>query len=148
MATSTTIRRPRVSQKQAVSTAGKKPTGRKPVVPKASATKTPARKAVPRKAPLVPMEKPEVTNGKPSGQPKVKFTRLDLSLPKRELTLLRDLKKRAQKLGLEFKKSEILRAGLAHLLAMTDATLRTTLAKVERVEKKVTGKAKKKRGKR
>ena len=51
-----------------------------------------------------------------------------------EHELLSALKQRAKKLGREFKKSEILRAGVAHLVAMADAALMAALAKVERVK--------------
>lgn len=65
---------------------------------------------------------------------KVKLVRATFSFPDHEHALLIDLKKRAKKLGQEFKKSEILRAGIAHLVALADAALVTTLAKVERVK--------------
>ena len=65
---------------------------------------------------------------------KVKLVRATFSFPDHEHDLLIDLKKRAKKLGKEFKKSEILRAGIAHLVALADAALVNTLAKVERVK--------------
>lgn len=65
---------------------------------------------------------------------KVKLVRATFSFPDHEHDLLVDLKKRAKKLGKEFKKSEILRAGIAHLVALADAALVNTLAKVERVK--------------
>jgi len=65
---------------------------------------------------------------------KVKLVRATFSFPDHEHDLLVDLKKRAKKLGKEFKKSEILRAGIAHLVALADTALVSTLAKVERVK--------------
>ena len=65
---------------------------------------------------------------------KVKLVRATFSFPDHEHALLVDLKKRAKKLGKEFKKSEILRAGIAHLVALADTALVNTLAKVERVK--------------
>ena len=65
---------------------------------------------------------------------KVKLVRDNFSIPAHEHVLLADLKKRAKKLGKEFKKSEFLRAGIAHLVSLTDTVLVNTLAKVERVK--------------
>ena len=65
---------------------------------------------------------------------KVKLVRGNYSMPSHEHALLADLKKRAKKLGKEFKKSEFLRAGIAHLVSLTDTVLVNALAKVERVK--------------
>ena len=65
---------------------------------------------------------------------KVKLVKDNFSIPAHEHALLADLKKRAKKLGKEFKKSEFLRAGIAHLVSLTDTVLVNTLAKVERVK--------------
>lgn len=65
---------------------------------------------------------------------KVKLVRGNYSMPAHEHALLADLKKRAKKLGKEFKKSEFLRAGIAHLVSLTDTVLVNALAKVERVK--------------
>ncbi len=83
--------------------------------------------AVTKKASTVPSK----TVSKPK---KVKLVRDNFSLPAHEHALLGDLKKRAKKLGKEFKKSEFLRAGIAHLVALTDSVLVHTLSKVERVK--------------
>ena len=160
MATTTTAKRTRTSQPRTVSTAAKKVVARKTVAKKPAArkvaTKTvaakkpvvaksaPRKSAVPAKSRVIAAKKPAVAPRKAAKPTKVKMVRVGLSLPKHELALLRDLKKRAKKLGQEFKKSHILRAGLAHLLGMTDTVLKGALAKVERVQKKTA----KKRGKR
>ena len=65
---------------------------------------------------------------------KVKLVRGNYSMPAHEHELFVDLKKRAKKLGKEFKKSEFLRAGIAHLVSLTDTVLVNALAKVERVK--------------
>lgn len=65
---------------------------------------------------------------------KVKLVRDNFSIPAHEHALLVELKKRAKKLGKEFKKSEFVRAGIAHLVSLTDTVLVNTLAKVERVK--------------
>lgn len=90
-------------------------------------------KAAATKAAVAKVAKP-VKTARIAKPVKVKVVRAGFSFPKHEYAALVDLKKRAKKLGAEFKKSEILRAGLAHLLDMTDATLRASLAKIERIK--------------
>ncbi len=65
---------------------------------------------------------------------KVKLVRDSFSFPEHEHALLVAMKKRALKLGKEFKKSEILRAGIAHLASLADGALVAMLSKVERVK--------------
>ena len=65
---------------------------------------------------------------------KVKLVRDSFSFPKHEHALLGDIKKRALKQGKEFKKSEVLRAGILHLASLTDSALLALLSKVERVK--------------
>ena len=108
--------------------AAKKPLARKittrvvrPVVA-TQAVSTAARKPVPAKAPNRATLK------------KIKLVRDSFSFPEHEHALLGDMKKRALKLGKEFKKSEILRAGIAHLASLADSALVTVLGKVERVK--------------
>ena len=114
---------------------------------KAVATK-PAVKPVVRKAPVQTVRKSQVVAkasaltrtappAKAKNDPvpkKVKLVRDSFSFPEHEHALLGDMKKRALKLGKEFKKSEILRAGIAHLASLADSALVTVLAKVERVK--------------
>jgi len=64
----------------------------------------------------------------------VKLVRDSFSFPEHEHALLVAMKKRALKLGKEFKKSEILRAGIAHLASLADGALVAMLSKVERVK--------------
>jgi hypothetical protein len=112
--------------RRAVTTTARKPVSTivasnlKPVVAK-SVT------AVTKKTTSTPSKKAE----KPK---KVKLVRDNFSLPAHEHALLSDLKKRAKKLGKDFNKSEFLRAGIAHLVALTDTVLLNTLSKVERVK--------------
>ena len=75
-----------------------------------------------------------VSNTKIAKPKKVKLVRDNFSLPAHEHALLGDLKKRAKKLGKDFKKSEFLRAGIAHLVSLTDTVLVNALSKVERVK--------------
>jgi hypothetical protein len=84
---------------------------------KTVATKTNAKKAAkkdPKKA------KPE----------KVKMERDSFTMPKDEYAQLTLLKARLTAMGQPAKKSELLRAGIKLLAAMSDITLKTTLAKI------------------
>lgn len=65
---------------------------------------------------------------------KVKLVRDSFSFPAHEHALLSEMKKRALKLGKEFKKSEILRAGITNLSNLADSALVALLSKVERVK--------------
>lgn len=106
----------------------------KPVAPK------PASKAVGRKSSLIPkaLTKPMVKApakapakvvAKPAAKPaaekqaklkKPKLVRDSFTIPKAEYTVLDDLKQRAGKLGSPVKKSELIRAGIKALAAMSD----------------------------
>lgn len=122
----------------------RKAPARKPVrkpATKVSATKSIVRRSVVRKAPVKAARKPmlaakpvNTASKKPTPTKKVKLVRDSFSFPEHEHALLGEMKKRALKLGKEFKKSEILRAGIAHLANMADQALVAVLAKVERVK--------------
>ena len=104
-------------------------------------TKTVAAKRVTTRAKAAPLTKGQ----KPASPKKIKLVRDSFSFPSHEHALLAALKKRALKLGREFKKSEILRAGIAHLTSLADAALVATLSKVERVKTGRPAKKKKKK---
>ena len=141
--------------------ASKKTTARRPVrtpraavATKAAPTKTTVRpvvKSSPRKPAVKAVAKPVAAKAtsatvKPlavakdakvalaNKQKKQKLVRDSFSFPAHEHALLAEMKKRALKLGKEFKKSEILRAGIAHLSGLADAALVAMLSKVERVK--------------
>lgn len=61
---------------------------------------------------------------------KIKVVRDSFTIPKAEYVQIADLKKRALDLGLEVKKSELLRAGLLLLTGCSDAALRKALGNV------------------
>lgn len=119
-------------------------------VSKVSAAKLAVKKPVARKVPVKPINKTLVAakalvsvarKKVPANkaQPivstkKVKLVRDSFTFPAHEHALLADMKKRALKLGKEFKKSEILRAGIAHLASLADDALVVLLSKVERVK--------------
>lgn len=148
----TTIRKPATRSTVARKTTASKAPAKKSVVPRA--TKTAVRRAatpVARKPvstivaknlkPVVAKSVVAVSRAKSvaatktiAKPKKVKLVRDNFSLPAHEHALLVDLKKRAKKLGKEFKKSEFLRAGIAHLVSLTDTVLVNALSKVERVK--------------
>jgi hypothetical protein len=102
----------------------------KPTTPKpATAVKKAPAKLATKPAPVnqvVKAEKP----AKPAKPKKVKMVRDSMSIPKDEYVVLQDLKLRVSKLGKSVKKTEVLRAGIKVLAAMSDATLLASLAAV------------------
>ena len=102
----------------------------KPAIPKtaASVTKTAVKKVVaPKPVKIVKT-------------PKVKMERDSFTMPKAEYAQFHVLKERLQKLGSPVKKSELLRAGIMQLSAMTDAALSAVMSKVPTIK---TGRPKK-----
>ncbi|WP_047550556.1 hypothetical protein [Methylotenera sp. G11] len=73
--------------------------------------------------------------------PKLKMERDSFTMPKTEYAQFHVLKERLNTLGQPAKKSELLRAGIMQLSAMTDAALKAALAKVPAIK---TGRPKKK----
>ncbi len=139
---------PRVSARPAakkapVKVAATRPAAKKPASKSVStAPRKPVTKIVAKSLkPVVAKSVTAVVKTKPvsatktiSKPKKVKLVRNNFSLPASEHSLLLDLKKRAKKLDKEFKKSEILRAGVAHLVSMADSVLVAALNQVERVK--------------
>jgi hypothetical protein len=80
----------------------------------------------PKPAPVSPA-KTEKKKDKPE---KVKVVRDSFTIPKIEYAQLAAMKKRAMGMGLEVKKSELLRAGLALLTATSDAAFRKAVGNV------------------
>lgn len=101
----------------------------KPTAKKASVTPAPTPKAAP-----IPKAAPagiEVKNDKPR---KPKLVRDSFTIPKTEYAAIDGLKERSAKLGRSMKKSELLRAGLMALAAMSDAQLQKTIAAVPAIK--------------
>lgn len=73
--------------------------------------------------------------------PKLKMERDSFTMPKIEYAQFAVLKNRLEKLGQPAKKSELLRAGIMQLSAMTDAALKAAMSKVPAIK---TGRPKKK----
>jgi hypothetical protein len=66
----------------------------------------------------------------PEGKAKQKLVRDSFTIPKPEYAALAELKQRSARLGHPVKKSELLRAGIAALKALPDATLLAALQAV------------------
>jgi hypothetical protein len=65
---------------------------------------------------------------------KVKVVRDSFTIPKSELLQIGESKKRALSLGVEIKKSELIRAGLQALTSMNDAAFKKALASVPTIK--------------
>ncbi len=102
----------------------------KPVVAKKVAVASKPKTAAPVKQSQPVATKSDVKTSKK----KQKLVRDSFSFPADEHASLADLKSRAKKLGKAFRKSEILRAGIAHLVSMADTALISALSKVERIK--------------
>jgi hypothetical protein len=92
---------------------------------KAAAKPTPAKPAV---------TKPQAAKTKPGKEKKVKVVRDSFTIPKTEFTQIADMKKRAMALGVEIKKSELIRAGLQVISGLPDASFKKALAAIPTVK--------------
>jgi len=72
---------------------------------------------------------------------KVKVVRDSFTIPKTEYAQIAAMKKRAMELGLEVKKSELIRAGLLLLAATSEAAFRKALSQVPTLKTGRPGKA-------
>ena len=106
-----------------------------PRLPKALAS-TQALAKLPPKVKAQPAAKPgvKVMAEKISKQKKPKLVRDSFTIPKAEYLVLDDLKQRAVKTGTPTKKSELLRAGIKALAAMTDAAFKSALSAVPTIK--------------
>ena len=110
----------------------------------ATATKTAARPAVARKSPPAkkalhepaPFAAKDNKAGKPAKAKKAKLVRDSFTMPDGEYALIAALKKRCLDAGVPAKKSEILRAAVANLAKLGDASV---VAAVRRLEVIKTG---------
>jgi hypothetical protein len=106
-------------------TASKKPVAAKAAAAKSAVSKPVAvKKVAAAKAPVVKVPK----------APKLKMERDSFTMPKTEYAQFAVLKDRLVKLGQPAKKSELLRAGIMQLAAMTDAALKAAMAKVPTIK--------------
>lgn len=102
----------------------------KAVAVKATASTTPSKKPATAK----PVAVKKVAPVKATKVPKLKMERDSFTMPKTEYAQLGILKDRLVKLGQPAKKSELLRAGIMQLAAMTDAALKAAMAKVPTIK--------------
>ena len=121
-----------VSKPETKTIATAKPTVAKVAAP-AVAKKT-VEKVIPKKVAKAAKPVKEKT-------PKLKMERDSFTMPKAEYAQFYVLKDRLVKLGAPAKKSELLRAGIMQLSAMTDAALKAAMSKVPTIK---TGRPKKK----
>jgi hypothetical protein len=130
-----------------VVTTAKKSMPRKPASPSKIAQKTPQKltaatqtkktATTPSTAPVktkTAAPKPAASPAKPIKDKKVKVVRDSFTIPKSELLQIVESKKRALTLGVEIKKSELIRAGLQALTSMNDAAFKKALASVPTIK--------------
>jgi hypothetical protein len=120
----------------------------KPVTSKAIVAKTTAPKKIPAKLEskisttkvtankmvIATTAKAKTTKLAKEKAPKLKMERDSFTMPKAEYAQIHVLKERLAKLGQPVKKSELLRAGIMQLTAMTDAALKAALSKVPTIK--------------
>lgn len=121
---------PSTAAKPNPATPAKKAAAPKAVAVKAAASAAPSKKPVAAKAVLVKKAAPV----KATKLPKLKMERDSFTMPKTEYAQFAVLKDRLLKLGQPVKKSELLRAGIMQLAAMTDAALKAAMAKVPTIK--------------
>ena len=113
-------------------------TTRVAVPAKAPAAKTsapaPTRKAVSKPVKAAPAAKKAPALVKPLPEPKPKLMRDSFTMPKAEYTVIEQLKRRASVLERPTKKSELLRAGIKALNALSDAALLAALQAVPTIK--------------
>ncbi len=136
---STTAQKP-ISQTAVKTAAAKKPATKKAVVKKVAAK--PVRKTTTAKAPIkaAPVKAAPAKPAKPVKAPKPikakkpKLVRDSFTIPKDEYVVIESLKTRAGKLGQAVKKSELLRAGVKALAAMSDIQFKAALNNVPTIK--------------
>ncbi len=95
----------------------------------------------PKAVPDVVVDKAAKAADKPVKAKKTRLVRDSYAMPDNEYQRIGDLKKRLAGLSAEYKKSELLRAGIALLAALNDSELVAVMAGVERIK---TGRPRKK----
>ena len=121
------VKAPAVKAPATKKPAAKKPIVKKPVVKKAAVKKAPLKKAAAKPATPVKAVKPAKVK-------KPKLVRDSFTIPKDEYVVIDSLKLRAGKLGQSVKKSELLRAGVKALAAMSDIQFKAALSNVPTIK--------------
>jgi hypothetical protein len=119
------------AKKAPVKAAAKKPVVKKAAVRK-PVTKTAVKKSPVKTAPVKPTKPTKPV--KPAKVKKPKLVRDSFTIPKDEYVVIDSLKVRAGKLGQAVKKSELLRAGVKALAAMTDIQYKAALSNVPTIK--------------
>ncbi|MGV0960964.1 MAG: hypothetical protein ACOYB1_14130 [Limnohabitans sp.] len=91
-------------------------------------TQTPARVKLTPSSPAT--DKTQSAKSKVVKEKKVKVVRDSFTIPKTEFTQIAEMKKRAMMLGVEVKKSELIRAGLQLISGLPDTAFKKALAGV------------------
>ena len=113
----------------------KKPAATKPAAKPAAAAKAPAAPAAPKTPKAPKAAKPAKVEVKAEPKPKkAKLVRDSFTIPKPEYLVLDEIKQRAQTLARPVKKSEILRAAIKSLAALTNVALLAALAAVPAIK--------------
>lgn len=129
------VAKPSATTKPTAAVPANKAPATKAVAVKATASTTPSKKPVTAKPVAVKKVAPvKVVPAKATKVPKLKMERDSFTMPKTEYAQLGVLKDRLVKLGQPAKKSELLRAGIMQLAAMTDAALKAAMAKVPTIK--------------
>ncbi len=105
----------------------KSPAAKKPTVKKTAVKKAPVKAAAPKPVKAVKVAKPAKVK-------KPKLVRDSFTIPKDEYVVIDSLKLRAGKLGQSVKKSELLRAGVKALAAMSDIQFKAALSNVPTIK--------------
>jgi hypothetical protein len=105
----------------------KPPAAKRPV-------RAPAAKAIAKPAKAAPAAKKAAALLKPLPEPKPKLVRDSFTMPKAEYAVIEQLKRRASVLERPAKKSELLRAGIKALSALSDEALLAALLAVPTIK--------------
>lgn len=142
MSTSKTVKR--TPAKTAVKTPARRAAPAKPAAGKAkpaATAKAPARKAVMAKSikpgkpsPAKPAKPAKTPDASPAKPPKNKLVRDSFTMPKLEYLVIESLKQRGAALAKPLKKSEVLRAGVKALAAMSDEQFLAAVAAVPAIK--------------
>lgn len=126
---------------QSATTRAARPSTVKKSAPKTSATPVKAATAPASKPAPVQASKADALKTKTSmvkaktvKEKKVKVMRDSFTIPKTEFNQIAELKKRAVMMGVEVKKSELIRAGLLLINGLTDASFKKALSAVPTIK--------------
>jgi hypothetical protein len=120
----TVVKAPQRKTDKSVKTAVTPPAA--PAKAKTTPAKAPQPKAADKKITAAPAKAPK--------EKKIKVVRDSFTLPKTELLQITEMKKRAMTLGVDVKKSELIRAGLQALAGLADTAFKKAMANVPTIK--------------